>query len=173
MGPLNNFHLKHSVHEVCCYNNKLCLKVKVRPTRRAAPPCSCDAPRADSAGGTGSNRLRHAASVRSRTIMKNPPSAGAAADAHDSHRRHRAFLPRLTEQRSADRWLDALDQRLVSLNGEENGTDLFQCLSGAAWHTDAECVIQRRVSACCMRRTRLTGAELRRRVAVFWLVVRR
>lgn len=57
--------------------------------------------------------------------MKNPPSAGAAADAHDSHRRHRAFLPRLTEQRSADRWLDALDQRLVSLNGEENGTGPF------------------------------------------------
>lgn len=97
----------------------------MRPTRRAAPPCSCDAPRADSAGGTGSNRLRHAASVQSRTIMKNPPSAGAAADAHDSHRRHRAFLPRLTEQRSADRWLDALDQRLVSLNGEENGTGPF------------------------------------------------
>lgn len=97
----------------------------MRPTRRAAPPCSCDAPRADSAGGTGSNRLRHAASVQSRTIMKNPPSAGAAADAHDSHRRHRAFLPRLTEQRSADRWLDAPDQRLVSLNGEENGTGPF------------------------------------------------
>ncbi|XP_051513447.1 transient receptor potential cation channel subfamily M member 7-like isoform X2 [Myxocyprinus asiaticus] len=38
--------------------------------------------------------------------MKNPPSAGAAADAHDTHHRHRAFLPRHTEQHSADRWLD-------------------------------------------------------------------
>ncbi|RXN16411.1 hypothetical protein ROHU_027517 [Labeo rohita] len=83
--------------------------------------------RADSAGGTGSNRLRHAASVRSRTIMKNPPSAEAAADAHDSHRRHRAFLPRLTEQHGADRWLDAPDQRLASLNGEENDERADSC----------------------------------------------
>lgn len=56
--------------------------------------------------------------------MKNPPSAGAAADAHDSLRRHRAFLQRLTEQHGADRWLDVPDQRVATLNGEENGTDL-------------------------------------------------
>lgn len=64
--------------------------------------------------------------------MKNPPSAGAAADAHDSLRRHRAFLPRLTEQHGADRWLDAPDQRVATLNGEENGTDLYGFLE-LAW----------------------------------------
>lgn len=66
--------------------------------------------------------------------MKNPPSAGAAADAHDSLHRHRALLPRLTEQHGADRWLDALDQRVATLNGEENGTHLCDFLA-LAWRT--------------------------------------
>lgn len=64
--------------------------------------------------------------------MKNPPSAGAAADAHDSLRRHRAFPQRLTEQHGADRWLDVPDQRVATLNGEENGTDLYGFLE-LAW----------------------------------------
>lgn len=69
----------------------------------------------------GSSELRHAASVQSRTIMKIPSSAEAAADAHDYNRRHRASLPRLLEQHLADRWLEDPDQLFLSLNAEENG----------------------------------------------------
>lgn len=107
---------------------------------------------------------RHAASVwtRSRTIMKNPPSAGASADAHESLRRHRALLPRLPETRRADRWLDALgrDAWVWTL---KRMVWIFS--SVYAWHTDAD--------SCCMRGTRLTGADARRRVAALWLVVHR
>lgn len=77
----------------------------------------------------GSSELRHAASVQSRTIMKNPPSAEAAADTHDSHRRHRASHPRLPEQHLADRWLEDPDQLFLSLNAEENGTARFALFS--------------------------------------------
>lgn len=84
------------------------------------------APRSDSTGGRAQpDSVTPRQSVRSHTIMKNPPSAGAAADAHDSLRRHRAYLPRLTERHGADRWLDAPDQRVATLNGEENGMDLY------------------------------------------------
>lgn len=65
------------------------------------------------------SRLRHAASVRSRTIMKKQPSVEAAAEA-DLSNVHRAFLPRLTES-TADRWIKATTQLFLSLNGEENG----------------------------------------------------
>lgn len=75
----------------------------------------------------GSSELRHAASVQSRTIMKNPPSAEAAADTHDSHRRHRASHPRLPEQHLADRWLEDPNQLFLSLNAEENGTARSLC----------------------------------------------
>ncbi len=83
--------------------------------------------------GPGSNRLRHAASVSpeshnnekstfrwscsGRTRLPPPP---------------RAFLPRLTEQHGADRWLDAPGQRVATLNGEENGMDLYGFLE-LAW----------------------------------------
>lgn len=66
-----------------------------------------------------SQPARHAASVRSRTIMKKQPSVGGAAEA-DLSNVHRAFLPRLTES-TADRWIKATTQLFLSLNGEENG----------------------------------------------------
>lgn len=62
---------------------------------------------------------RHAASVWSRTIMKNQPSVGAAADANLSYVQ-RAFLPGLTTS-STDRWIKATPRLFLSLNGEENG----------------------------------------------------
>lgn len=73
----------------------------------------------DSVLGWLSRSARHAASVRSRPIMKNQPSAGAAAEATLSTVQ-RAFLPRLTGS-SADRWIEATTQLFLSLNGEENG----------------------------------------------------
>lgn len=66
---------------------------------------------------------RHAASVWSRTIMKNQPSVGAAADAILSYVQ-RAFLPGLTTS-STDRWIKATPRLFLSLNGEENGRWLF------------------------------------------------
>lgn len=66
-----------------------------------------------------SQPARHAASVRSRTIMKSQPLAGAAADL--SNVRLGTFLPWLTES-TADRWLKATTQLFLSFNGEENGT---------------------------------------------------
>lgn len=73
----------------------------------------------DSVLGWLSRPARHAASVRSRPIMKNQPSAGAAAEATLSTVQ-RAFLPRPTGS-SADRWIKATTQLFLSLNGEENG----------------------------------------------------
>lgn len=66
---------------------------------------------------------RHAASVWSRTIMKNQPSVGAAADAILSYVQ-RAFLPGLTTS-STGRWIKATPRLFLSLNGEENGRWLF------------------------------------------------
>lgn len=70
---------------------------------------------------------RHAASVRSRTIMKKQPSAGAAAEA-DFSTVNWAFLPRQTEN-TADRWIIATAQLFLSLNGEENGTGSYRVLT--------------------------------------------
>lgn len=61
---------------------------------------------------------RHAASVRSRTIMKRQSLAGTTADF--SNVRLGPFLPRLTES-TPDRWLKATTQLFLTLNGEENG----------------------------------------------------
>lgn len=85
---------------------------------------------------------RHAASVRSRTIMKKQPSAGAAADADLSYVQ-RAFLPGLTGS-STDRWLEATPHLFLSLNGEENGRRhtaallwlLCSCQTGAEGRRD-------------------------------------
>lgn len=89
----------------------------VSETRRTCG--SCSAPSRVTVLGWLSRPARHAASVRSRPIMKNQPSAGAAAEAILSTVQ-RAFLPRLNES-SADRWIKATTQLFLSLNGEENG----------------------------------------------------
>lgn len=82
-----------------------------------APPRPCDCYPAEPAGA------RHAASVRSRTIMKRQSLAGTTADFCNV--RLGPFLPRLTES-TADRWLKATTQLFLTFNGEENG----RCIPG-------------------------------------------
>lgn len=73
---------------------------------------------------------RHAASVRSRTIMKRQSLAGTTADF--SNVRLGPFLSRLTES-TADRWLKATTQLFLTFNGEENG----KCAPGVQPHAAA------------------------------------
>lgn len=99
-------------------NDAFTLHLRLRKSNKAhvwplAPPTLA------TVGGAGDSAARHAASVRSRTIMKKQPSAGAAADADLSYVQ-RAFLPGLTGS-STDRWLKATPHLFLSLNGEENG----------------------------------------------------
>lgn len=89
-----------------------------------APPRPCDCYPAEPAGA------RHAASVRSRTIMKRQSLAGTTADF--SNVRLGPFLPRLTES-TADRWLKATTQLFLTFNGEENG----RCIPGVQPHAAA------------------------------------
>lgn len=95
----------------CCF---AALFVLIRKSNMwpLAPPRPCDCYPAEPAGA------RHAASVRSRTIMKRQSLAGTTADF--SNVRLGPFLPRLTES-TADRWLKATTQLFLTFNGEENG----------------------------------------------------
>lgn len=107
----------------CCF---AALFVLIRKSNMwpLAPPRPCDCYPAEPAGA------RHAASVRSRTIMKRQSLAGTTADF--SNVRLGPFLPRLTES-TADRWLKATTQLFLTFNGEENG----RCTPGVQPHAAA------------------------------------
>lgn len=105
----------------CCF---AALFVLIRKSNMwpLAPPRPCDCYPAEPAGA------RHAASVRSRTIMKRQSLAGTTADFYNV--RLGPFLPRLTES-TADRWLKATTQLFLTFNGEENG----RCIYRVSRHT--------------------------------------